>query len=153
LSSGYNITRRGGRRFSIAIVFLILLGAGAVEAATISGTVFTDEGVTNAGAGHTVRGIVNGVEHGKSVAVGGGAYSITATINSGDAYLVYVDNAALLDGTMVAVSDGAGHAGFDIYADHVILHSEGAPSLTNAHMDTVRKLATGGKLPWRGNDD
>ncbi|GBF31134.1 hypothetical protein MnTg04_01088 [bacterium MnTg04] len=156
MSSGYNITRRGGRRFSIAIVFLILLGAGAVEAATISGTVFTDEGVTNARAGHTVRLIVNGVDLGNNATDASGAYSITASINSGDAYLVYVDNAALLDGTTVAVSDGAGHAGFDDADFSAGNYTAQGPFITirmKVDQDTVRNLATGGNLPWKSDRD
>ncbi len=139
MSSGYNIIRRGRSRIAMAVVTLVLLGAAiGAEAATISGTVYTDEGVTNAGAGLTVRLIVNGVDLGNNSTDASGAYSITASINSGDAYLVYVDNAVLLDGTTVGVSDGADHAGFDIYADHVILHHEGAASITNADMDTAK---------------
>ncbi len=139
MSSGYNITRRGGNGIVMAVVILILLGAGvgAAEAATISGTVYTDEGVTNAGAGLTVRLIVNGVDNGTNVTDASGAYAIVATLSAGDAMLVYVD-AGPIDGTAVTVSDGADLSGFDIYADHVITRHDNGGTLSNADMDTAK---------------
>jgi hypothetical protein len=62
---------------------------------SISGTVYIDEGVTNIGAGKTVRLIKNGVDAGSSVTDVNGAYSITpAALVAGDAMLVYIDNDA-----------------------------------------------------------
>ena len=121
----------------IAVITLILLGAGAAEAATVSGTVYTDEGVTNAGAGLTVRLIVNGVDNGTDVTDASGAYSIVATLSAGDAMLVYVDGGAI-DATTVTVSDGADLSGFDIYADHVITRHDNGGALSNADMDTAK---------------
>ena len=121
----------------MAVVALILLGAGAAEAAVISGTVYTDEGVTNAGAGLTVRLIVNGVDNGTDVTDTGGAYSIVATLSGGDAMLVYVDEDSI-DATTVTVSDGADLSGFDIYADHVITRHDNGGTLSNADMDAAK---------------
>ena len=122
---------------AMAVVALILLGAGAAEAAVISGTVYTDEGVTSAGAGLTVRLIVNGVDNGTDVTDAAGAYSIVASLAAGDAMLVYVDGDSI-DATTVTVSDGADLSGFDIYADHVIARQDNGGSLTNADMDTAK---------------
>jgi len=105
---------------------------------TISGTVYTDEGVTNAGAGLTVRLIVNGVDSGSDVTDAAGAYSIAATLLAGDALLVYVD-AGAIDATTVTVSDGADFlSGLDIYADHVITRHDNGGTLSNADMDTAQ---------------
>jgi hypothetical protein len=84
-----------------------------------------------------VRLIVNGVDVGTDVTDAGGAYSIIAVTNPGDAMLVYVDN-GVLDGTTVTVADGADLAGFDIWADHVITRHDNGGSLTNADMDTAK---------------
>lgn len=138
MSGGYNITQRGGSGIAMAVVTLILLGGvGATEAAVISGTVYTDEDVTNAGAGLTIRLIVNGVDNGTSVTDASGAYSIVATLSGGDAILVYVD-AGTIDGTTVTVSDGADLSGLDIYADHVITRHDNGGTLSNADMDTAK---------------
>ena len=123
---------------AMAVVALILLGAGAAEAAVISGTVYTDEGVTNAGAGLAVRLIVNGVDNGTDVTDAAGAYSIVATLLAGDAMLAYVDGFGGIDGTTVTVSDGADLSGFDIYADHVITRHDNGGTLSNADMDTAK---------------
>lgn len=138
MSGGNNITRRGSS-IAMAVVTLILLvgGVGAAEAATISGTVYTDEGVTNAGAGLTVRLIVNGVDNGTDVTDASGAYSIVTTLSGGDAMLVYVD-AGAIDGTTVTVSDGADLSGFDIFSDHVITRHNNGGTLSNVDMDTAK---------------
>ncbi len=88
---------------------LIALGLGIAcvmsspaDAATISGTVYTDEGSTNAGAGRTVRLIVNGVDTGTNVTDASGNYSIVATLAAGDAMLVYLDGETI-DATTVTV--------------------------------------------------
>ena len=147
MNSVYNVTRRGSRRIAMAVVALILLGAGAAEAAAISGTVYTDEGVTNAGAGLTVRLIVNGVDSGTDVTDAGGAYSIVASLSAGDAMLVYID-AAAIDGTTVTVSDGADLSGFDIYADHVIGRHDNGGTLSNADMDTAKGGQTDNEIEY-----
>ena len=136
MSNVCNKSGRGRSGIAMVVVTLILLGAGAAEAATISGTVYTDEGVTNAGAGLTVKLIVNGVDTGTNVTDAAGAYSIVATLSAGDAMLVFVNNGAV-DATTVTVSDGTDLSGFDIYADHVITRHDNGGSLTNADMDTA----------------
>ncbi|MHC4446781.1 MAG: beta strand repeat-containing protein, partial [Planctomycetota bacterium] len=104
---------------------------------TITGTVYTDEGVTAAGNNLTVRLIVNGVDQGTDTTDGSGFYSITAELNGGDAILVYLDGAAI-DGTTVTVSDGNDLSGLDIWADHVITRHDNGGSLTNVDMDTAK---------------
>ncbi|MDH3273605.1 MAG: DUF4347 domain-containing protein, partial [Gammaproteobacteria bacterium] len=112
------------------------VASGPPPTATISGTVYTDEGTTNAGAGQTVRLLVNGVSVGNDVTDASGAYSITAAVNPGDAILVYLDQEAI-DGTAVTVSDGANLAGLDIYDDYVITRHDNGGALANADMDTA----------------
>ena len=119
------------------VLFLSVILAGAVHSATISGTVYTNEGVTNAGSGKTVRLIVNGVNAGNDVTDAVGAYSIVATLSAGDAMLIYIDQENI-DATSVTVSDGADLSGFDLYRDHVITRHDNGGSLTNANMDTAK---------------
>ena len=147
MNNGYNVSWRGGGRVAMAVVALILLGAGAAEAAAISGTVYTDEGVTNAGAGLTVRLIVNGVDNGTDVTNASGAYSIVASLVAGDAMLVYVD-AGAIDGTTVTVSDGADLSGFDIYANHVITRHDNGGTLSNADMDAAKGGQTDNEIEY-----
>ncbi|HSG04909.1 MAG TPA: hypothetical protein VLB09_00770, partial [Nitrospiria bacterium] len=119
---------------------MLLLSQGKpAQAATFTGTVYTDEGTTNAGSGRTVRLIVNGVDAGSGVTDGSGAYSITASVNPGDPMLVYLDGAPIY-GTTVTVSSGGNLSGLNIYAGHVIVRHDNGGSLTNANM----KAAKGG---------
>ena len=66
-----------------------------------------------------------------------GAYSISVTLNAGDALLVYLDQETI-DGTAVTVSDGESLSGLDLYADHVITRHDNGGSLTNAAMDAAK---------------
>jgi CSLREA domain-containing protein len=105
----------------------------------ISGTVYTDEGVTNIGAGKTVRLIINGASAGTAVTDGSGVYSITpGSLSAGDAILVYIDGDATYLGTTVSISNGSGLSGFHIYAAHLIARQDNAGSLTNANMSTAK---------------
>ncbi len=112
----------------------------ATAVTTISGTVYTDEGATNIGAGKTVRLVVNGASAGTNTTNASGQYSISATVSAGDAILVYVDqnDGTANDGTTVTVNNGANLSGLDIYVDHVIARHDNAAVLTNALMSTAK---------------
>ena len=128
---------------------------------TISGTVYSDEGVTAVGANETARLLVNGTSAGTDLTDASGVYSITATVNSGDSILVYMDNAGL-EGVVVTVSDGNNLSGLDIYGDHVITRHDNGGSLTNAVMSAakggsgdndIRYSVTSGALTVSGGDE
>ena len=102
---------------------------------TVSGAVYTDEGSTTIADGATVRLIVNGSSVATDTTVSG-AYSITAAFSSGDAILVYIDEAGT-DGTTVTVPSAATLSGLDIYGDRVITRHDNSGSLTNTIMSTA----------------
>ena len=106
----------------------------------ISGTVYTDEGVTNIGSGKTVRLLINGTSDGTDITDGSGNYSITpSSLSAGDAILVYVDDdASTDDGTTATVSDGSSLANLDIYKGHVITRHDNSGVLSNSNMDTAK---------------
>ncbi len=106
----------------------------------ISGTVYSDEGTTDVGAGVTVRLLINGVNSGTDDTDASGVYSISANPGVGDQLLVYIDEDDLditTDGTTVTVSDGKTLNGFDIYYQQVITRHDNAGALTNALMKTA----------------
>ena len=104
----------------------------------ISGTVYTDEGVTLIGNGAVIRLLINGTSQGTSATAGGtGTYSITTPLSAGDALLVYIDGHAI-KGSAVTVSNGANLSGLNIYGDHTITRHDNGSSLSNAHMGTAK---------------
>ncbi len=107
----------------------------------ISGTVFSDEGVTNIGSGKTVRLIVNGADMGSATTNVAGQFTLNdANINAGDAVLIYVDgdDGVANDGTTVTVSNGNNLTGLDIYTDHLITRHDNTGILTNAMMAAAK---------------
>ncbi len=106
---------------------------------TVSGTVYSDEGVTNIGAGKTVRLLVNGVDAGTATTDGSGAYTFKATLSADDTVLVYVDgdDGAADNGTTVTVVDGNSIANLNVYTDHLIARHDNGGALTNADLDTA----------------
>lgn len=117
---------------------------GAYEAASCSlslaGTVYTDEGVTNIGAGKTVRVLVNGLNRGTATTIAGGTYSITTTYSANDALLVYIDgdDGATTDATTVTVTPSGNLSGINLYVDHLITRHDNTGALTNALMSTAK---------------
>lgn len=110
---------------------------GSESVLTVAGTVYSDEGATNVGAGKTVRLVVNGASAGTDTTDASGNYFFNASVSSGDALIVYIDGDATYDGTAVTVSDGTNLTGLDIYADHLITRHDNGGSLTNALMNTA----------------
>lgn len=107
---------------------------------TLSGTVYSDEGVTNIGTGKTVRMLVNGASVGTNATNASGQYSILAAVSSGDAILAYVDenDGAANDAATVTVSNGADLSGLNLYVGHVIVRHDNAGALSNALMNTAK---------------
>lgn len=105
---------------------------------TISGTLYSDEGTTVIATGPTVRLIANGSSVGTAVANGSGVYSITASVNAGDAIIAYIDSDGGAQGNAVTVSNGANLSGLNIYQNRVIARHDNGSSLTNALMSTAK---------------
>ncbi|MDH3326099.1 MAG: hypothetical protein OEM38_05200, partial [Gammaproteobacteria bacterium] len=112
--------------------FVVIVGTN-----TISGTVYSDEGITNLGSNKTVRLLVNGVSQGTAVTDVNGAYSITySPASAGDKLLVYIEG-DIINGTTATVSDGNALAGLDIYGDRLIVRHDNAGVMTNALLDAA----------------
>src|SRR3989304_6541649 len=121
--------------FFLTAFFLLFLSSANASAATISGSVYSNEGVTKYTTARTIRLLVNGVSAGTATTVSGD-YSIIATVNAGDAILVYTDDNVTTDGTTVTVASGANITGFDIYQGYVIARHDNGGMLTKANMTT-----------------
>ncbi len=106
--------------------------------AAISGTVYTDEGVTTMGAGRTVRLLKNGTDTGLTGTTNAsGNYSIAnATIISGDIATLYIDGATE-NGVTVSILADNDTQNLDIYQDFLIIRSETGAAITNANLDTA----------------
>ncbi|HHM04310.1 MAG TPA: hypothetical protein ENJ19_01025, partial [Gammaproteobacteria bacterium] len=135
LSRGAHTLRR-----LAGVALLWAVTTAAALAATIAGTAYTDEGITNIGAGKTVRLLVNGSSAGTAVTDASGNYSINASVGVGDAIVLYIDgnDGATDDATTVTVSPGGNLANIDLYKDHLIVRHDNSGSLTNALMSTAR---------------
>jgi hypothetical protein len=100
----------------------------------ISGTVYTDEGVTNIGAGKTVNVLVNGVTVGNDDTDASGNYSVTGVVADGDIVTVFIDGETE-DGVTFAMNDGANMTGLNIYQDHAMV-LDADDTLTMANINT-----------------
>ncbi len=112
---------------------------------TISGTLYSDEGITPLSA-QTVRLLVEGVSAGTDITDAAGGYSITATINPGNIWyiplLVYVDNGAAVATTvttMDSTTNSATISNLDLYADHLVVRDDngGAPTDTGDMLNAM----------------
>jgi len=114
--------------------------AGLLAPATISGTVYADNGIDPIADGTTVRIVISGVDNGTDTTVGG-TYSINvADINSGDNFLVYLDNndGDTNNATTVSVSDGLDLVGLDVVNNHLITRHDNGGSVTNTTLDSAK---------------
>ena len=111
---------------------------------TISGVVYTDEGVTTMGAGKSVRLLVNGVDEGSTGTTNGvGAYSIQAnSLSTGDVLTLYLDEAAE-DGVTVTKKGGTAITDLDIYQNYLITRSEDGTDLANSDLDLANDADPG----------
>ena len=106
----------------------------ATSGVTVSGVVYSDEGVTPLG-NQTVRVAVNGVDFGTTAESNGvtGAFSISnVPIVTDDVITVYLEDETA-DAVTVTVSDGAAPT-IDLYQDHLITRKEDGSALTTADL-------------------
>lgn len=109
---------------------------------TISGIVYSDDGVTPMGTGTcdgstaNVRVVVRGgTSYTGSCAVGTGAYSIGGVVITGDPVLsIYLDTNGGAQGAVVTRTPTADISDLDIYQNRVITRHEDAAPLTIANM-------------------
>ncbi len=105
-------------------------------AATITGTVYTDEGVTNIGLNKTVAISINGAAAATTDDTdASGAYSVTTAIVAGNVVTLYLDGETEKAVT-VTVSDG-NNATIDLYQNRLIVRHDNSGSLTNTNLDTA----------------
>jgi hypothetical protein len=103
---------------------------------TISGTVYTDQGVTNIGAGKTIRVLVNGTGAITGTTNASGQYSISVPLTSaGDVITAHIDGATE-DGATITRTAGADITGFDIYQDRIIVRNESVSAISIANLNT-----------------
>lgn len=109
-----------------------------VASASISGTVYTDEGTTTMGASRTVSVSINGASAAASTTTASnGTYSLTGlSLSAGDVLNVYLDNNTE-KGATVTVGSGSSLTGIDIYQNDLIARCDNSCSLTNSHLDTA----------------
>ena len=115
-------------------------GIDYLDNSGISGTVYTDEGTTNIGAGKTVRLLVNGADSGITTTTSAsGFYVLTTPIYSiGDVLTVYLDDEAENGVTVTIGATANGDiSGLDIYQDYLRASHENAGPLTDTHLGTA----------------
>ncbi len=103
------------------------------QTGNISGTIFTDEGVTGIGAGVNISMVINGVLQETVTTDGTGSYSFKKEAGTGDAVAVFIDNDATYQGITVTVSDGTDLGGIQVFANHIVVRNDngGATSITD----------------------
>ncbi len=110
-----------------------------VSGPTITGTVFTDFGVTNIGAGKTIAISINGAAaDGTDDTDGSGAYSITLStaLVDGDIITIYIDGEAE-QGVTVQINDAATYTGLDVYQNYLLIRQDGTGPATNTTLNTA----------------
>lgn len=125
---------------TIALVDSVRITVTYTVAATssISGTVYTDQGVTTMGAGKTVSVSINGAAAAASTTTASnGTYTLSGlTTSAGDVLNVYLDNNTE-KGTTVTVGNGSNLTNIDIYQNYLITRCDNSCSLTNSNLDTA----------------
>ncbi len=136
----------GNQDYGMRTAYDVDAGVGVLSASpgheSVSGIVYSDEGVTGIGNNRTVRLLVNGVSRGTDITDSAGGYFISvpaANIADGDNILVYVDedDGTTDDGTTVTVNKGPDLGDIHIYKDHLITRHDNTGALTNALMKTA----------------
>lgn len=108
---------------------------------TISGVVYTDEGVTPAGAAicngllNSVRIVVAGLTTYNTTCGGGGAYSVSGiSYSPGDSIVAFLTALTGEEGVVVTVDPVSNINNFDIYWNRVIVRHESTDSISIADM-------------------
>ncbi|OGY30729.1 MAG: hypothetical protein A2805_03415 [Candidatus Andersenbacteria bacterium RIFCSPHIGHO2_01_FULL_46_36] len=103
---------------------------------TLSGTVYSDEGVT-ALTSKTVRVAINGTDDTSTTShASTGAYSLSVPASSGDVLTLYIEDETQ-DGVTVTITAGSAMSNMDIYQDHLIVRHDNSGSLTNTNLNTA----------------
>lgn len=103
---------------------------------SISGTVYTDSGVTNIGAGTDVTLLVNGTSIGTVTTNASGQYSkVGVALNNDDIITAFIDNETQ-KGVTVQRNNGAS-ATLDIWQNTLTARSAGASALTASQLATA----------------
>jgi hypothetical protein len=106
-------------------------------ACSISGTVYTDQGITNIGANKTVAISINGAAAAATVETdSNGAYEFTGlAVSSGDVITLYLDGETEKAVTVTKIN--ANVTGADLYQNYLITRSDNGVALTNSNLDTA----------------
>jgi hypothetical protein len=123
---------------------LILLFSSQVQAVTvtISGTLYSDEGITPiTSADQSIHLVIDGVSIGTSLTDGSGNYSITANVTGPYMpLLIYVDNGSVVGTTITVLysSTSVSINDLHIYANHLITRQdEGGTPLDNGDISNA----------------
>lgn len=113
----------------------------ATPSTVISGTLYSDAGVTALGAGRTITLLQNGATTGittETDASGNFELNIASTtVAANDLITLFVDNETE-DGVLVFRALGnTAHTGMDIYQNYLIARSETGTAITNANFDVA----------------
>ena len=106
-------------------------------AVVLTGTVYTDEGSTNIGAGKTVTWALGGTTKDSDDTDSSGVYSISTfeTISSGNILTFYLNDETGDEATMVTKTDGSTFTGLHLYEDRVIVRAD-IGSIANSDLAT-----------------
>lgn len=108
---------------------------------TISGTVYTDEGVTNIGSNKTVQVHVNGTNFGSAETGASGQYSASdVEVSKGDVVTLFLNNETE-QAVTVYVSSGTNLVGVDLYQNRLIVHNGTGGIVTTTHLDTADTIS------------
>ncbi len=102
---------------------------------TVSGTVYTDEGVTNIGANKTVRLVVDGTTSQITTTNASGVFTFSLSYSAGAILTALIDNETQ-DGVTITRGATGDITGLNIYQDHLIVRSEDASPMTSANINT-----------------
>lgn len=129
---------------AILILFLIFQSQADAQTITVSGNVYTDEGLTPVTDGITVRIKANGAgNYSDLTSLGDGAYTISnISATSGTILTVFLDDPSST-GTTVTKASGVDINDLDIYKDHIIARSDDSGCLGIADMDQYDKIDDG----------
>ncbi len=114
-----------------------------IAPATISGTVYSDEGTTPITSDRTVRLVVYYTSTIKSsftttAVAGTGVYNFThIAVTNGTRLLVYIDNDALFFGSTANISDGPTVSALDIYQNHLIIKHEAGLNISDTDLNNL----------------
>ncbi len=109
----------------------------ASETNNFEGTVYVNEGVTNIGAGKTVRMLVNGLSASTAITDSNGHFVMGRIPPSNGAVLTFHIDGATEDGVTVSRFDGSTLTGYNIYQDRLIVRTENGTPLSNTDLDTA----------------